>query len=146
MLLLSVGAFAQADEFRNVVDFSMSTRDLVEIVRDQRYDLIDPAKYYVLTGSVASTLILDPAPDSFSALIELVAGEWVGLDSIEVYRVYVLLEGPQYATRVLERLPRNPGPEVILPNSDLLLVAQFLGETEWEDGSFIPVVAAIDIR
>jgi len=146
VLLVSVSAFAQTVDIHSVIDFSMSTKTLVETVRDQRYDLIDPTRYYILTGSVASTLVLDPNPDTYLALIELVDGEWIGLDRIEVYRMYVILEGAQFSNRVLDRLPRDPGPEVIQANSTLLLIAQYRGEAEWEDGSIIPMVTAIEIR
>lgn len=146
VLLLAAGAFAQTPEIESVIDFSMSTRELVEIIRDQQYERIDPTKAYILSGSVASTLVLDPNPETYLALIELVDGEWIGLDSIEVYRMYVVLEGSQFSNRVLDRVPRDPGPEVILTNSELLMIAQFRGEAEWEDGSFIPMVTALAIR
>lgn len=146
VLLLAASAFAQTPEIESVIDFSMSTRDLVEIIRDQQYERIDPTKAYILSGSVASTLVLDSNPETYLALIELVDGEWIGLDSIEVYRMYVVLEGSRFSNRVLDRVPRDPGPEVILTNSKLLMIAQFRGEAEWEDGSFIPMVTALAIR
>ena len=149
VLLLAVGAVAfaaPAEDFSGVVDFAISTAELVELVRTEEFDRIDPDKLLILQGSVASTLVLDPTLETYQALVELVASRWVGLERIEVYRVYVLLEGPDFSNRVVERLPRNPGPEIILTNSELLVVAEFIGVTDGDDGSVIPVVTAIAIR
>ncbi|MBU8913077.1 MAG: hypothetical protein KOO61_03575 [Spirochaetales bacterium] len=148
-LLLVVGAVAfaaPAEDFSSVIDFSISTADLVQLIQTEQYDRIDSEKLLILQGSVASTLVLDPTVETYQALVELVASRWVGLESIEVYRVYVLLEGSDFSNRVVERLPRDPGPEIILTNSELLVVAAFVGVADGADGSAIPVVTAIDLR
>jgi hypothetical protein len=148
-LLLVIGTVAYAAppvDFSSVVDFSMSTAELVQLARSEQYDRIDPDKYLILQGSVASTLVLDPNVETFQALVELVASEWHGLDTIDVFKVLVLLEGPEFSNRVVERLPRDPGPEIILANSELLVVAVFLGVSDDTDGSIVPVVTAISIR
>ena len=57
-VLLVVGAVtfaAPPENFTDVIDFSISTADLVEIVQTGQYDRIDPTKYLLLQGSVAST-------------------------------------------------------------------------------------------
>ena len=148
-LLLVIGAVAFAappEDFSSLIDFSISTADLVEIVQTGQYDRLDPTKYLVLQGSVASTAVYDPNIDTYYALVELVASEWAGLDRINVHRVYVLLEGPDFSDRVVERLPRDPGPEIILTNSELLVIGTFVGEADGDDGSIVPVVSAIAIR
>ncbi len=148
-LLLVVGAVAfaaPADDFSSVIDFSISTAELVELVQAGQDDRIDPKKLLILQGSVASTLVLDPTVETYQALVELVASQWVGLEDIEVYRVYVLLEGPEFSNRVVDRLPRDPGPEIILTNSEIIVVAAFIGVAEGDDGSAIPVVTAVAVR
>jgi hypothetical protein len=148
-LLLVVGtvAFAgPAEDFSGLIDFTISTAELVEFVRNGQYDRIDPEKLLILQGSVASTLVMDATVETYQALVELVASRWVGLESIDVFRVYVLLEGPEFSDRVVERLPRDPGPEIILTNSELLVIAEFIGVTDDDDGSVVPVVTAIAVR
>ncbi len=148
-LLLVVGAVAfaaPADDFSSVIDFSISTAELVQLVQAGQDDRIDPGKLLILQGSVASTLVLDPTVETYQALVELVASRWVGLEKIQVYRVYVLLEGPEFSNRVVERLPRDPGPEIILANSELLVIGAFIGVADDDDGSVIPVVTAIAVR
>jgi hypothetical protein len=147
LLVIGTAAFAAPPvAFSSVVDFSISTAELVAMARSEQYDRIDPDKYLILQGSVASALVLDPNVETYQALVELVASEWHGLENIEVYKVYVLLEGPEFSNRVVERLPRDPGPEIILTNSELLVVAEFLGVTDDVDGSVVPVVTAVSIR
>ncbi len=149
VLLLAVGAVAfaaPAEDFSSVVDFTISTAELVELIRTEQYERLESERLLILQGSVASTLVLDPTVETYQALVELVASRWVGLERIEVYRVYVMLEGPEFSNRVVERLPRNPGPEIILTNSELLVVAKFIGVTDGDDGSVIPVVTAIAVR
>jgi hypothetical protein len=128
-----------------VIDFSISTADLVGLVRAERYDQI-PELNLILQGSVASTMLLDPAEESYQAIVELVSSEWNGLESISVYRVYVLLAGPEFAGRVVERLPRDPGEEIIQINSELLVIGQFIGVADAPDGSALPVVQAVALR
>lgn len=138
-------AAPQPGDLSSVIDFSISTADLVELVRAEQYDQI-PLLNLVLQGSVASTTLLDPNEESYQAVVELVQSRWNGLESISVYRVYVLLVGPQFAGRVVERLPRDPGDEIIQTNSELLVIGQFVGVADAPDGSALPVVQAVAIR
>lgn len=153
LLLIGMAAVAvsaqpaapQSADLSSVIDFSISTADLVELVRAERYDQI-PQLNLILQGSVASTMLLDPNEESYQAIVELVSSEWNDLESISVYRVYVLLAGPEFAGRVVERMPRDPGDEIIQTNSELLVIGQFIGVADAPDGSVLPVVQAAALR
>jgi hypothetical protein len=149
ILLLAMGmpllALSPVD-FDDVVDFEMSAATLYELVQAEAYDAIDAERFMVLEGTIASTMVLDPNPDSYQALVEIVQGEWIGLTDIEIYRVYVLLIGPDFADRVPERMPRDPGPEILRNGDSLLVVGAFYGVSDAEDGTRLPVVEAIAIR
>ena len=138
-------AAPQPADLSSVIDFSISTADLVELVRAERYEQI-PQLNLILQGSVASTMLLDPNEESYQAIVELVSSEWNDLESISVYRVYVLLAGPEFAGRVVERMPRDPGDEIIQTNSELLVIGQFIGVADAPDGSVLPVVQAVALR
>jgi len=120
--------------------------ELVELIRAEQYDRLASERLLILQGSVASTVVEDRTVETYRARVELVASRWVGLEDIEVYRVIVILDGSEFSNRVVERLPRDPGPEIILTNSELLVVAKFIGTWEPGDGSIIPVVTAIAVR
>jgi len=150
-ILLLVGASLMAqdagevDRFNQIVDFSMTTKRLSELIDAGAWDQIDTDRYFVLQGAVASTTVLDPTPQSYFALVELVDGEWIGLEDIGIYRVQVILEGPEFAGLVPARMPRDPGPEVLRTNDELVVVGrfEFLPLT---DGSSLPVVRAYQLR
>ena len=142
----AVSLWGQPADLAGVIDFSISTADLVELVQAGRYELIDPERYLILQGQVASTLLLDPNEATYQALVELVDSKWEGLTSISVYRLYVLLEGPEFSNRVVDPLPRDPGDEIILANSELLVIGAFIGVADAPDGSLMPVVQAVAVR
>ena len=149
ILLLAVSVPVLADtigDLEAVIDLEMTTARLANLTSAEAYDQIPIDRFFILQGSVASTVIYDPNPDTFQAVIELVDGKWVELQSIDIYRVYLLVEGPEYADRIFDRLPRDPGPEVIQTNQDLLVVGYLYGYSDAEDGSVLPVVQAVMVR
>ncbi len=149
ILLLVVAAIVPAatpDEFDQIINFEDSIETLAELVRNQQYDQIDVERYFILEGAVASTQIFNPDPESFQAVIELVSSRWLGLEEIEVHHVYVLVEGSEYAARLPQRLPRDPGPEIIQTQQRLVVVGPFIGTAMLNETLEIPVVQAIALR
>jgi len=149
ILLLVVAALAPAstpEEFEQIINFEDSIETLAELVRSQQYDQIDVERYFILEGAVASTQIFNPDPEGFQAVIELVSSRWIGLEEIEVYHIYVLVEGPEYAARLPERLPRDPGPEIIQTQQRLVVVGPFIGTAMLNETLEIPVVQAVALR
>ena len=138
--------FITVEEFERVINFNAGLATIAKLVNEQAYDQIDIERFFILEGAVASTQIFDPNPETFQAVIELVASEWIGLEEIEVYHVYVLVEGPEYADRVFERLPRDPGPEVIRTNQELVVVGPFIGVSPHEQAGEVAVIAAVALR
>lgn len=149
ILFLVVAALAPAatpEEFNQIINFEDSIETLAELVRSQQYDQIDVERYFILEGAVASTQIFNPDPETFQAVIELVSSRWIGLEEIEVYHVYVLVEGPEYAVRLPQRLPRDPGPEIIQAQQRLVVVGPFIGTAMLNETLEVPVVQAVALR
>ncbi|MFP4113114.1 MAG: hypothetical protein ACOC1I_01480 [Spirochaetota bacterium] len=134
------------DQFERVINFADSIQTLSELVQEQRFDEIDLSRYFILKGTVASTQVYSPDPETFQAMIELVSSRWVGLEEIEVHRIFILVDDPSYAPRLPERLPRDPGPQIIRPNQELLVIGPFEGYGELEPDVLVPVVRAVRIR
>lgn len=134
------------EEFERVINFDESIRSLAELVRDRQYDRIDAERYFVLEGAVASTQVYNPDPSAFQAVIELVSSRWDGPDEIEVHHIYVLVDDPMYAPRLPERMPRDPGPEVIRTNQKLIVVGPFIGTAMLEPQVEVPVIRAARLR
>ncbi len=146
VLLASPLSAATPEEFDSVVDFSTTLKDLSQQVQSDGGASVDPNRYLILEGTVASIMIADPNPDSYVAVVELVRGEWIGLEQINLFRVYVIMEGPTFAERLPLRMPRDPGPEIITTNSKLMVIGQFQGVDEGAGGEAVPVVRAAFVR
>lgn len=145
-LVASTAYAATPEEFESVVDFSMTLESLYERVNSEGAELLQDGRYLILQGTVASAMVIDPGPESYQALLELVSGEWRGLEEIQVFKAYVVLVGPDFASRVPQRLPREPGPEVIVANSKVMIVGQFVDVAQDEFGDVVPVIQAVYIR
>jgi hypothetical protein len=135
-----------SEEFERVINFDDSIETLAEQVRTQAYDQIDVERYFILDGSVASTQVFNPDPAAFQAVIELVSSEWIGLEEIRVHHVYVLVEDGAYASRLPERMPRDPGPGVIQTNQRLIVVGPFIGTAMLNPNLEVPVIRAVALR
>lgn len=148
LIISPLGAITP-EEFRSVVNADLSLQELATLVRDQRFEEIDIDRYYILQGSVASTQVYNPDPEAFEAVIELVDSQWIELDRIERFRVYVLVTDPSFASRLPARLPRDPGPEIIQTNQELLVIASFFNvipDLTNPGDELYPLVEAIIIR
>ena len=149
LLLVMLGAGlpgVSPGDLGRIIDFEGSIKSLSELVRLGADRQIDRERYFVLDGWVASTRVLDRNPASFSAIVEIVCSEWVGLERIEVHRVYVRVAGPEHADRIPERLPENPGPRIIRPYQRILVIGPYIGTAIPENGEPVPVVRAIELR
>ena len=150
--LLVVSCLASAagpEDVERLLDFSLTTAGLSELVAAGKFDQIDPERLLILNGTVASTLVFDENPETYLALVELVDARWDGPASISVHRVYVLLEGPAFAPRLPARVPAEAGPDLIAPNRQLLVIARFEGVADDLRDPYlppVPVVLAIAIR
>lgn len=149
LIVSPVGAVTP-EEFASVVNFDGSIEQLSSLVRSGREAEIDLERFYILEGAVASTIVFSADPATFQAVIELVESRWVDLRTVEMYRIYVVVTDPSFAARLPERLPRDPGPEVIRANQELLVVGSYVGTSppleSGDSAEQIPVIQAVAIR
>lgn len=126
-LLAPAAAFAiSKTELDRVVDFSVTVKTLDRLdlatARDYRLD----ERFLVLDGTVTTIEVIDPDETRYQVVVELVSGEWIGLEEVRSYRCLVLFSGPEFAGVFPRRAPRDAGPRVITPNDRVLLVARLL--------------------
>ena len=124
-LLLTGAALAGAlDDFDSVVDFSVTLKALAgtDEAAARAYGL--KSRYLLLDGTVTAIQFLEPEEEGFQAQVELVAGEWIGLEEVRSYRCYVLFQGRRFFRLLPRRAPRNPDASVIVPNDRILVVAR----------------------
>jgi hypothetical protein len=139
LMIWAPAAFAvDAGDFDAVADFSVTIKTLSRLdqASASAYGLMD--RFLLLDGTVTNILVLDNNEESYLVQVELVSGEWIGLDEVRSYSCWVLFSGPRFASVFPARVPRNPPPGVITANETILIVAKPLqtveiaaGETAW---------------
>jgi hypothetical protein len=133
------------NDLDRIIDFSVTVKTLERLdpatARDFRLD----ERFLLLDGTVNTVEVLDPEESRYQVIVELVSGEWIGLEEVRSYRCLVLFSGPEYARVFPRRAPRDAGPRVITPNDRVLMVARLLepvqlgaGESVWVlEGSYV---------
>jgi hypothetical protein len=144
--LLPLLIFGQnIEDFNNIVDFDFSIREISAAAAAGDVENL-PERLVIIDGSVASRLVIDGNAETYVAQIELVGGEWLGVEEVVTYRCYLLLQGPRFANSVPARRTRTQHPDEIVLNSRILVVARLLGLFDLENGTTVPVLDALLIR
>ncbi len=134
------------ETFRESVDVRSSLATLTRAVDDpQAWETLSQ-RILVLDGVVSSLAVYVDEEDEYYAEIELVAGAWQGVERVEIYRAWVVLDDPVFAGLLTERPPRDPDPNLIVRNNRVLLAARLVDLFVEEDGTAVPVLVAYDIR
>lgn len=128
--------------FDAVVEFGYTLKDLA----DPELSISLGDRFVVLNGAVASRQAFSGDPETYSAELELVSGEWIGMETVLIHRCILLLEGPSFFGTVPFGRTRVRGPNEVELNSDILVIARFEGYREWTDGSTVPVARALYLR
>jgi hypothetical protein len=140
-------AFAiDTGDFDEIVDFSVTVKTLSQLdeATATAYGLMD--RFLLLNGTVTNILVLDANEESYLVQVELVSGEWIGLDEVRSYSCWVLFSGSRFAGVFPARVPRNPPPGVIEANQTVLIVAVPLQTVEIAEGETAWVLEGIYAR
>jgi hypothetical protein len=147
LMIWAPAAFSiDAEDFDAVADFSVTIKTLnrLDEATATAYGLMD--RFLLLDGTVTNILVLDANEESYLVQVELVSGEWIGLDEVRSYSCWVLFSGPRFASVFPARLPRNPPPGVIAANDTILIVALPLQTVEIAEGETAWVLEGIYAR
>lgn len=144
MTAVSMSFSADRQDFDAIVDMDMSLASLARTISaDPSFRSDD---ILLLDGAVNSFFVFDRNPETFYAELELVAGTWDSLSELNVHRALFIIEAPEFAPRFPERLPRNPGPEIIQNNQNVLIVCSLLDVVADQNGEPLAVLIAHYIR
>ncbi len=128
--LLLLGPLAAGGEersgFDQVVDFSVTLKTLAENADNPQAEFVRQGKFLILNGTVSNIRLLSPEPAGFRAEVELVLGEWAGLEEVHSYRAYVLFEGPQFYRQFPKKKSPSAPPQAIGVNDRVIVVARAL--------------------
>ncbi|HUX52480.1 MAG TPA: hypothetical protein VMW73_16955 [Spirochaetia bacterium] len=148
-LLMSAGSLLYALDqkaFDSVVDFNLNVQQIDTLVSQSKQGEIDPGKFLVLNGSVASIEVIRPAEKDYLALVELVTGKWTGLEKVNLYRVYLILSGPGFFKRMPAREPVNPPSDMIAVNDQIMVVGTYADVGQAPDGKNVAVIRGLEVR
>ncbi len=135
-----------AKSFDSIVDFGLNVAQIDTLVANQQEKQIDPDKYLLLNGAVASIEIIRPGEKDFLAVGELVAGQWIGLSKVDLYRVYVIFSGPEFFNRFPVRVPTPAPAGTIQMNDQVIVVGKLAGFDDGLDGRRAAYVNAVYVR
>lgn len=114
-------ALSRADLDR-IMDVSVTLKTL-SAVADGKAPF--PAgKMILLSGTVSDVNIIDKDQATFKVRIELITGEWIGLEDVKAYTCYIEFSGPEYFKIFPARAPREATPDVIALNSRVLIIGR----------------------
>jgi hypothetical protein len=126
ILLLVIGpaflpALARAD-LERVIDFSVTLKSLATAADTGAP--VPVGRTVLLSGTVSDVNILSKDQAGFKVRIELITGEWIGLEDVKSYYCYVEFTGSEYFKIFPARPPREANRDLITLNSRVLVVGR----------------------
>ena len=134
------------ESFDRIVDFSVTIKTLSQMPPAQEADFLKSGKLFLLNGTVTGILFVNPDEEGFSVRVELVSGEWLGLEEVKSYRCTVSFKGKEYFGFFPRRLPQNPTADMIAVNDRILVVARALQRASGEKGEPAWLLEGFHIR
>ena len=146
VLLLSIPVviFGQTiDDFNSVVDFASTLSELDQAAMGGG---TLPSRFVIIEGAVAARQVINGEADQYLGELELITGEWVGVEKVVRYECILQLVGPEFASAIPARRSRTANPAEISLNTRVLAVAKAVSIRQLDDGTTIPVLRAYFIR
>lgn len=145
-LIPVLSAAVSPAEFRELVAFDITLAALAEAAERDPENLLEDERIFIVDGVLGSVTIIDSDPEYYLVQLELVDGRWHGTERLDVYRVFVLAEGPEYARLFPARVSPDSAAEAVQRNERVLIAARVVNVFEDEFGGPYPVLEAYQIR
>lgn len=146
LMFVSIFIFGQnLDDFNKVVDFNYTLKDLYIAATSNPAGEF-PDRFIVIYGAVASRAVVISDSENYLAELDVVTGEWLGVEEAVKYYCIVQLVGPDFEKAVPARRSRNPNPAEIALNSQIIAVAKVTGLRQLESGETVPILHAYYVR
>lgn len=131
-----------AEEQSYTIDFSITMRDLYLAAKNQDDSAIPVNKALILDGDIGTITVYEDTDMSFVVEFELLNGTWVGQEQVELYRAYMVCEGPEFRSLF------SPQSQTRLKSGQTILVVgsyEGLG-LDYDEKTLVPVIKVINIR
>jgi hypothetical protein len=127
----------EPDALLKVLDVSLDLKGIVRLVESPHFHPSTYKKYVLFDGSISAITILASDPEQFTAELEVVNGEWEGTEQIHLYRAFVYVQGPEYASVLSSTIQLN----------DAVIIVGSIEEVYTdEQGNRYPILLAVAIR
>ena len=136
-------ALSRAD-LERVIDFSVTLKTLATAADSGAP--IPTGRNVLLSGTVSDVNILNKDPAGFKVRIELITGEWIGLEDVKSYSCYVDFAGSEYFKVFPARPPREASRDLITLNSRVLVVGRVVDVSATPMGAKRVLVDGMYIR
>jgi hypothetical protein len=91
-------------------------------------------------------VVIDDRPGSWTVRVELMAGEWVGVDEVLGYRCWVTFSGPAYADVFPGEPPDEPSASYIPQHARVLVLGRPLSPVITPLGERVMTVEGLAVR
>ena len=116
-------ALSRADLDR-VIDFSVTLKSLATAADSGAP--IPTGRTVLLSGTVSDVNIVNKDQAGFKVRIELITGEWIGLDDVKSYSCYVEFTGAEYFKMFPARPPHTANRDLVSMNSRVIVVGRIV--------------------
>lgn len=142
VLALAIGGFfsASGQSFDDLVNFDVTLETLS--VPGVAETLAEDGRWVFLEGLLGGRIVRDQATPPYVEA-ELVGGKWVSTSEVHAYRCIVVFSGESWLRAFPPRVPRDPPPGYIPPNSRVIAVVRILGRDE---ATGYPLAEALRLR
>lgn len=132
-------------DFDGIVDFSLTMDNIQKRLDAQGGPAGLTDKLLVLTGAVASVQFLGGEGEGFVAALELVEGEWIGVQDVHMYKAYLIVYGADFEARLPEKRSRDGVENEIMVNSQILAIGRIV-DVDTSESGLIPIIECYYIR
>ena len=109
-------------DFDRVADFSVTLKTLAAAAEGKAP--LPTGKMILLSGTVSNVTIINKDEANFKVRIEVITGEWIGLEEVLSYSCYVEYTGAEFFKVFPARAPAKANPDIIAQNSRVLLAGR----------------------
>jgi hypothetical protein len=130
--------------FDRIVDFSVTLKTVSAAAEGKA--VLPADRLLLLEGSISEVVVLDDRPQSWKVRVELMTGEWIGVDEVHGYRCWVTFTGPSYAAAFPAEPPDESSPAYLPLHTRVLVLARAVGSVETPLGEKVMVLEGLAVR
>jgi len=143
--LVGVAANAQTRAaFDRIVDFSVTLKTVSAAAAGEVRLPAD--RLFLLEGTVSEIVVLDDRPQHYKVRVELMAGEWVGVDAVRGYRCWITFAGPEFAEAFPAEAPDEPSSDYLPLRARALVLARVVGPVVTPLGDKVMSLEGLAVR